>query len=329
MKSSWCAAALFAALLAVCPAAGAAKLHPELSAGLGFMAGDAAFEIGRIVDSATGREVIPFPISRLEYPLDMVMGTVRGDLAVGDRWSFHLEGRKNIYERDLPAKDSDWVYFQGVQITPPLIYSETEVEIDAWQAEGGGRFVFYRGYQKGWDSLYGRKPNIRWSFGAGLGYRYLDISYDESNLNQWYPLIPQLPADRVPGAVAVYELREDIPYGELFMKVDHKERFSLEMSIGGSPFVHVEDKGNWLLRGLVFTMDSGWNGEAVLGEARARYRITNHWFSTLSAEFFQVTSKSVSNSFSPATGHYSIDAETSTNGWFVGLTAGYRFGATP
>ncbi|MBU2490679.1 MAG: hypothetical protein KKA60_14930 [Proteobacteria bacterium] len=326
MKRSWCAATVFAALLAFFPAAAGAELRLALDAGIGYMGGDASFEIGKVVNDATGQELLPFPISRLEYPLDLVMATVRGELSAGDRWSFHLEARKDLDDGSEPAKDSDWFYYQGSQVVPPLVYSETEVEVDAWVVDSGVRYAIYQGYHRGWDELYGRKPAMRWSYGLGLGYQYRKLDYDENNLDQWYPLIPSLPHDRVPGAVAVYEVRHDIPYAEIFVNLDYKDRLTLEVSLGGSAFAHVEDKGHWLLRGLVFSMDSDWDGEAVMGSVRAKYRFTDHWFTALTLDMEQVNTSSESTSFSPATGHYSIGAETSSGSWFVGLTAGYRFG---
>ncbi len=85
------------------------KRGVRLSGGIGILRGDSTFQIGGNVVLADGvRGTIHFPLSELEFPLDVVIGSIEASVDFADRWTFRGGLSKNVTSDAGKTKDSDW-----------------------------------------------------------------------------------------------------------------------------------------------------------------------------------------------------------------------------
>lgn len=115
--------------------ADAVKPKFDLRAGMGVMSGDTTYEIGGEF-SGSFAYTYRFPISELKFPLDVYMASAHGTLNFQDRWSIHVNGKKNITDDAGKLEDSDWGiwYEEGCPYCSSDsldIFSESDAELDA------------------------------------------------------------------------------------------------------------------------------------------------------------------------------------------------------
>ncbi|MBU1163723.1 MAG: omptin family outer membrane protease, partial [Proteobacteria bacterium] len=213
----------------------------DLTLGHGMLRGDSTYQIGGTVDTPSGSSEIHFPLSELEFPLDVYMVSLGGSLEFAEKWKLNANVKKNITSDAGKMKDSDWgVFFDDPNSLD--IYSESDADLEALITDINLRYRFYK------------KSN--WSFIAGLGYLRQNFDYEVSNLDQWYPSLNDyygydIGHDYVSGKVLEYEVTYSIPYMEIGTQFKIKDKFSVEASLGYSPIVNVTDEDNHILRSKV------------------------------------------------------------------------------
>lgn len=240
----------------------------DIAAGIGKLNGDTTYRIGYPVNWVYfGLEEGYFPFSQLEFPLDVYMVSVEGSVEA-DIWKLSLCVQKEITDDSGDMKDSDW-------ITPSDpsrldIYSTSDTELDALILDINFRWRFYK--------------TSNWSFIAGIGYLRENFYFKCRLKRQYSP--SGLPGYDLVGDGSVgliYEITYDIPYLEVGTQFDLKKKFSLEASCGYSPFVHVKDKDQHLLRNKVNEGDL--KGDAFLFALKGRYDFSNNWFLSLQFDY--------------------------------------------
>ena len=221
--------------------------------GVGYWSGDVTYRIGNTVKLPDGSEFdYWFPLSELEWPINVVMASVGGDVTYAE--TIEARGAFSISVNDPTdkMKDSDWEY-PGIK----TIYSESDAELNAWSVDAGIRWWF----------LGKQKENFTWGLGVGGGYLYQYMDWAASNLDQWYPTEPWIPHDRVSGVVGKYKASLHMPYPEVSGKIG-LGGFSLEVSFGYAPYVAVNDEDDHVLRYIKANTDATGTGWKLGGVAR-------------------------------------------------------------
>ncbi len=292
----------------------------EVKVGAGIMTGDTTYQIGGRADYSDGTsDSLHFPISELEFPLDVFMASVNATAEIRNKWILSLEARKNITDDAGKMEDSDWgtYYLDGCWSCSAGsldIYSESDAQLDAFIMDINVRYRFYRG--------------PRWSFFAGLGNRYEKYTFDVSNLEQWYPssqayLGYETSPLIVDGLVLKYDITYIIPYAEVGASIRPGSRFIMDARWGFSPYVRVEDKDNHILRDKV--SDGDLTGFSGLLSLEGRYHYTKHLFSTLSISYRHVFAEGTQKQFFRGEPYAEIDQEIESHQGLLFLMAGYLF----
>ncbi len=290
-----------------------------VAVGIGSLSGATTYQIGGTVVTSLGNGQVHFPISELEFPLDVWMVSVEGSKEFADKWKVSVSVEKNITSDAGKMKDSDWGFwyldgYSWAEKGTLDIYSESDAELDALIMDINLRYRFYE------------KSN--WAFIAGLGYIRQNFDYAVSNLDKWYPSFnyyfgvdPQ--HDYAFGKILTYEITYSIPYIEIGIQRSFKDKFSVEASLGYSSIVDAEDEDVHILRAMVSEADC--DGDAILFFLKGRYDPSRNWF--VMAEFDYTKIEVDGKSITYVGGEYSntIDQEIKSKQIFAVLSVGYAF----
>jgi outer membrane protease len=325
MKTRLLPAAALLLLLSV-PAFAGPVVRLDMRGGMEYLAGDNTYEIGGKLVQAGVVTRAGYPVSRLEFPLDVFVAYLDSGLTVDDRWQLRIKAGHNVSEPGQKMKDSDWLYGNYGNPSARDIYSESDPSLDAWTLDVKGRFKFLE-VQHGAGSEATRRliSHTTYSFFGGLGYEWQDYSYKLKNAVEYDLTLAGAPKTYIPGEVLRYDLTYHIPYAELGFGVNVKKRFNLDLSLGGSVLVHAEDKDNHVIRGLTSSMDTGWDGEMFMGNATARYNFTDNVFCTLSLAGKKITVDGTSHAHEPPNQPYTIEEGIESSQTSVSTTVGYNF----
>lgn len=188
------------------------------------------------IDGKLGKEA-----SELEFPLDSYVGKVNASLGEKNVWSIDLSLAKNLTGNTGKMKDSDWepvyVWSTGEKIQEKTIYSESDTDMDALFFDLIGRYYFLSEVT---DS------GVIGSLGVIGGYRYQNLSFDISNVNQWSPIGIYSPV-YVSGKVATYEITYNIPYAGVVLDWNSSGKFSLNL-LGAYGKAYSKDEDDHILR---------------------------------------------------------------------------------
>lgn len=244
----------------------------ELTAGIGKLSGETTYRIGYPVDFVYfGTEEGYFPFSQLEFPLDVSMLSLDGNIEFSNTCNFSLRMQSNITNDPGNMKDSDWI--TPSDPTRLDIFSTSDTDLDAlvWDINLG-----YMIYESPRFSLILRGGYLRQSFDFKCR---LIRQYSPSGL-PGYDYVGD-------GSVGItYEITYEIPYLEVGIQSDLTNSFSMGASLGYSPIVTVKDKDRHLLRNKVNT--GNLEGDAFMFSLEARYNMFTNWFFTCSIDYLTI-----------------------------------------
>lgn len=243
--------------------AGQPALKTDVWAGLDALGGDVTYEIGGTVRQGAIVEKTHFPLSRLEWPLNVAMLSIGGSAEYGD---FDARARvsRNITADSGTMKDSDW----EIEGQPNVLttYSESDADLSATMFDASARYwvAFPTSNEKEFARL-----------GGGIGVLYQDFSWDAKNTDQWYPQNPGLGHDIFRGTTISYDAKVLMPYVEVGGKLNYGALY-LEGRVGLSPYTQVEDVDDHRLRYIKAETDS--DGTGAFAELIGRYTFRNNIF---------------------------------------------------
>lgn len=278
-----------------------------LTFGIGRMDGDTTYSIGGkyfTPDSGVGE--YPFPISVLEFDIELYMASLGAGIKFADNWEIATEIRKNISSGSGVLKDSDYLSetYSGI----PDIYSESHVDLDAWSAELNIQYRFIEG-------IY-----------AGVGYLYQNFDYNIKDFRQWYPLgtyTDETGGTYGPGIGLTYDVKYHIPYLKLGAKGNISDEMQVETSVRYAPRVWAKDRDNHVARGLYSEGDC--EGTAWFWSLIARYDFPNRWFMLFEFDYNRITTDGDTKTYNGGRWDHTIDDEIESTQTYFSLTAGYRF----
>ncbi|MBN1637318.1 MAG: omptin family outer membrane protease [Deltaproteobacteria bacterium] len=297
-------------------------LQVDFSLGAGRLSGDTTYQIGGDISIAGGESgEVHFPISELEFPINVYMACADFKLVFSDSFEFTAGVKKSITEDAGKMKDSDWGYYwleglEGAEIDTLDVYSESDAELDALILEANLRYRLVV------------KPT--WSIAVGLGYIRDNFDYDIKNIDQWYPSDSyyglDLGHDYISGLGLTYEIKYDIPYVELSADATFKN-FNMLLSLGYSPYVQAEDDDGHLLRrdpGPIFA-EGECDGNAYLASLQGKYNFMKHFFMMLDLSYMKINTEGEQDNFVDGQWVWTTDEEIESEQIYIGLSLGYSF----
>ena len=260
----------------------------SLSAGINKMSGHTTYQIGGKVDTPEGSGYQRFPTSELEFPLNVYMFTINAAAKLFENWKVNCKYNRSITSDAGKMKDSDWgINYNEISWWGDPnsldIYSESDAHLDAWIAEADISYMFMKIHSGDFVTL----------VSAGAGYIYQNFYFEVSNLDQWYPSMNNyygydVGHDRQSGLVGTYEVTSSIPYFELAFEMNYREILYIDMSLGYSPFVKVNDDDHHLLREPVLISKAKCDGNAKLFSIGARCFMPRIVFVEIKYEYISV-----------------------------------------
>ena len=324
MKTSYTAVLCAILFIAAFPNPVCARPEVDLSAGVNYAGGVTQYEIGGIVKMPAGSAEVPFPISRLEFPMDFAFLNLEARLKIKEKWRVAGEFQKSFTNPGSDMKDSDWLFSGFGSKETKDIYSAGETDCDMWTADVWASYTFLEAVH-GQGSLTGPDPSVKYHVFAGLGFLHQNFSYDVHDLDQFYPRRPDIPHDIVAGTYLKYDLALDAPYVLVGADGVFGKSWKLELQGKASWFTHAQDKDQHLLRDLTAKVDSDWDGYTYIGSFEARYNINEHWFCKASGELIHVNVDAESYTTQPGVKPYTIHQEINSNQSHFGVSVGYGF----
>lgn len=289
----------------------------DLMVGHGQLFGDTTYQIGGTVTYPDDSpDELHFPISELEFPLDVYMASLKGSIGFAKRWKVSASAKKNITDDAGKMKDSDW----GVPFEDPPgsgdwwwygpksldVYSESDAELDALILDINLRYMFFK------------------RFFVGLGYIHQNFDYECSLIRQWSPSgLSGYDYTGTGGVDLTYEVTYSIPYFEVVYMGKASDNITVELSLGYSPIVNVEDEDQHLLRSKVNKGDC--DGTAILCSLEGRYDFTKNWFMTLGLDYKNIETDGKSEASFFGVYDHTIDLEIESKQVYAALMAGYAF----
>ena len=310
----------------------------DLTFGLGMLSGDTTYQIGGNFSAPGALAVtVHFPISELEFPLDIFLLSVRAGLVFDDRVRACLEIKKSFSQGDGKMKDSDWgswwlynypdVYAWARQDSLD-VYSESDAELDVliWDVNLRCDFI--------------KKP--KWTVSGGIGYKRQNFNYYTSDVDQWYPSYTEYatdieneptidPNDKAAasghvyayGKVLSYEVTYTIPYIEIAAAYHVNQNFNIEGSVGFSPLAGADDVDVHILRAKVSEGDC--NGDAFIYSLKGSYGFSKSWSFGLQLDYTRIDTEGESKSYVDGAYSHTIEQKTFSDQLETFITLGYTF----
>jgi len=235
----------------------------DLAVGLESMAGDTTYQIGGHVIYADGSsELINFPVSQLEWPLDAWLGRIEAGLNLSDTWRMNGVIKKDISDPNDPMKDSDWLTLSD----PGRLDVYSESNISDFSASIYDLDVEWSFFKNDAFSLY-----------AGVGYLYQKFKYDSQLGHQYSPSGQPGFEYYGDGSVSItYEVTYAMPYFKVGTDFAVNNAFTVQGGFSWSSWVNADDEDRHLLRDRVTEADM--NGYAYMIDLSGMYHFTPSWF---------------------------------------------------
>ena len=221
-------------------------------------------------------------------------------------------------------KDSDWtiagipeVYLNNYK----TIYSESNSTVKASESDINVCYWFDQGFESP-SFFYEELPPT----GLVLGYLSQSFSWEASDVDQWYPLFPWMPHDKVAGIVGTYSADIRVPYAAVASKLIG-EKFNVTGILGYSPLASVEDRDDHILRTILAKSKA--TGHAFIGTFFGRYDLTSSIFCGFRADFMILETDGKADTIVYAGADkdesWTIDHKVDSTNYSASLSIGYRF----
>jgi outer membrane protease len=279
-----------------------------ITVGIGRLSGDTTYQIGGMYDTPSGSGTYHFPISKLEFPLDVWMISAKESKELGKNLTVSVSAKKNFIRDAGRMEDSDWL-----TITNPTqldVYSQSDAYLDILHL---GIHVSYRFFE-----------TPHWSIIAGVGYWYQNLDYECKLIKQWSP--SGLSGYDYTGTGSVdltYEVTYHIPYIEIGTQHTFNNKWSLDTSLGYSPIVHAEDLDVHVLRAKVSEGDC--DGNVILFSLKGQYTVLPNWFLALQLDYTYITTDGRQKQYTDGAWSATIDQKITSEQLFGVLSVGYAF----
>ncbi len=232
----------------------------DLAIGFEAMGGDTTYSIGGNMTYATGEtDSAHFPISELEWPLDIWLARFDAGVSIGSSWKINGVLKTNISDPDDPMVDRDWLTLSDPgQLDVYSTSSISDFSALIWDLNVEWSFL----------------QDAFWSLYAGAGYMYQNFDYTGQLIHQYSPSGQsgiEHYGDGTPGIT--YEMTYTMPYLLVGADFTVMPNFTIAGSFSYSPFVTAEDEDHHLLRNKVSIGDM--EGSAFMFAISGKYNFNS------------------------------------------------------
>lgn len=253
-------------------------------AGPGMMEGDVTYRIGGRVTTPSETYDLFFPISELKWPLsDIPVISAGAELSLSEKLRFSGAVTQCAETGSGVMKDSDWT-IEGIPdeylYDYRTIYSESGTTVKVFTVDASLCWWLTEGNDSPYFAMENSSP-----FGLLAGYAYRSFVWRASNVDQSYPLNPELGHDRVAGPVCDYKAEIRAPYAGITSKLKG-DSFEMTGTVGYSPLAAADDEDDHLLRSIL--SKSKTTGHAYLAALNCSYDISSAFFLSGRADFFLI-----------------------------------------
>ena len=281
----------------------------DISIGTELMSGETTYSIGGDVTLADGSSgTLHFPISELEWPLDIWLARVDAGVKLGSSWRINGVLKTNISDPSDNMVDKDWFTSNPDRVD---IYSESNISDFS---------AFIWDIDVEWAFL----QRQSWNLYAGLGYQYQKFEYDGKLIHQLSP--SGLPGWEFYGDGSVgitYELTYTMPYFLIGTDFQITPDFIVSGSFAYSPWVDAEDEDHHVLRDKMSQGDM--DGDAYMIDVSGKYNFLSSWFLEAGFHYTKIdVDGKQAQSFSGAP-FATIEMESESSQGSGYLNIGYRF----
>lgn len=225
--------------------------------------GDVDYQIGKTVQYDGVVEPLPYPISRLKFPIRAIWAEGWLRWYVSPSWEAWFRGGHTLTDVGGNVQDSDWEYPWGQAVL--AVYSESEARYTAWNMETGLQWWFWR---------HPRPGEQEWAAALGVGWLREFHAWEAGGGRQTYPATPWVPPDTWEGVAITYDVATDFPFAALALRVQQPEMW-MEARGFLSPIARIRDRDDHVLRGILAELKT--HGIGGGAEVALRYRITPRW----------------------------------------------------
>ncbi len=241
----------------------AARSGFEITLGIEMMTGETKYSVGapfRFPDGNSAQGY--FPLSELEWPLDIWLARVSARLDVGQNWRINGVVKTDITDPNDPMTDRDWLHASNPRQLD--VYSTSDIS-------GFSAFIFDVDVE--WTFM----QRHSWSLFTGIGYQYQKYEYDGSLVHQYSPS-GQFGYEYFGNGVVTtnYEMTYSMPYLLVGTEFQITPAFIITGSLAYSPLVTAEDRDDHLLRSRVAKGDM--DGDAYMIDLSGNYEFESSWF---------------------------------------------------
>ncbi len=244
----------------------------DLSFGLERMEGDLTSSIGGEINHANGQgENIFFPISELEWPLDLLLARFDGSLTVNPMWRINGTLKTAVDDPDEAMIDRDWFSSDG----GPDVYSESSIsEFEALILDVDFEWTYLR-----------QGP---WSLYTGVGYLHQKFEYEGDLIVQYSP-------SGITGYNYVGNgstgMSYDTTFSMIYFLLGADIQLTSQLDFSGkfsvAPLASSEDELHHLYYNKVSTGDL--EGTAYMFELSSNLQLTPWWFVKVGLQYTNIS----------------------------------------
>ena len=290
--------------------------------GTGILSGDVTYGIGgNFISPQPGSAyTYPFPISKLQWPINVNVVTVGAAIPVSNNLELSSDFSKNITTYSGKMKDSDYDTGGSGDLTT---YSESDADVQAITADTVLRYWLFQS----------KADDITMQFGIGGGLYYEQFDWAASNVSQSDLTSPGSALIVQSGLIGTYHLDSSLPYIEVAGKIEQTDSMSIMLRFGYSPFASVNDFDNHLLRQI--SANANLHGDAYKISLQGKYDIASGWFIMAKGDLMSFDirgneSDYVYGSADAANGNnqgdsWTIEHETMSTQYCISFSVGRRF----
>ncbi len=280
----------------------------NLSFGLEEMSGDMTSSIGGEINHANGQnERTFFPISELEWPMDIVLARFDASLTLNPMWRINGILKTAVDDPDETMIDRDRFSPGG----PADIYSESSIS----QFEA---FILDIDFE--WTYL----QQGPWSLYAGVGYLYQDFEYEGNLIMQYSPTGIAGYNYVGNGSTGItYENTFSMVYFLLGADMQLTPQFDLSGKFSVAPLASSEDELHHLYYNKVSAGDM--DGAAYMFEVSCNFQFSPWWFVKSGVQFTTISVDGDQYQVLGGEPLGQIDQEVESNQSSAYITMGYSF----
>lgn len=280
----------------------------DFAVGTEAMTGDTTYSIGGDINYADGdSESVHFPISELEWPMDIWLVRFDASVSINSNWKINGTLKTNISDPDDPMIDRDWL-----TISDPG-------QLDVYSESGITDFsTLIWDFNVEWSFL----QDDLWNLYTGAGYMHQNFDYT-GQLNYQYSPSGQSGMEYYGDGITgiTYETTYTMPY--LMVGGDFAVMPNLVLAGGFSysPFVSAEDEDHHLLRDKVSMGDM--EGDAFMFNVSGTYYFIPTLFMEAGFQYTSIEADGTQTQTADGEPLGRIDMESESTQSSAYLTIGY------